>query len=74
MLGRLLFSVAKEWRTSDQGDKTETARLVKNLIDGWKVKYFGKATRPSPTKPEQQAAMATEPQGSAKIAIAEPVM
>ena len=47
--GRLLFSIAKEWKQSDQGDKIQAARLVKALIDEWKAKYYKKS---SPTKTE----------------------
>ena len=44
--GRMLFSLAKDWRSSDRSDKMEAAGLVRTLIDDWKIKYFGKVKKP----------------------------
>ena len=42
----MLFSLAKDWRSSDRSDKMEAAGLVRTLIDDWKIKYFGKVKKP----------------------------
>ena len=46
-LGKILFSLAKSWKLSDQGDLIEASSLVRELIADWKVKYYGKTTTKS---------------------------
>ena len=64
----MLFSVAKDWQQSDQGEKKETALKVKALIDDWKTKFFGKKKNEKAAQAQGQSATsdttaATPPNG-----------